>query len=105
MNIRIRQLNQYATLFERTGVNGYGEPSYSAGTTIRCRWQNVAENLIDSQGQEFVSRAVIYLGQQAKEGDRITYGSSASFADSSEIKSISSSPSLDAREKLLRAAI
>jgi len=105
MNIRIRQLNQYATLFERTGVNGYGEPSYSAGTTIRCRWQDVAENLIDSQGQEFVSRAVIYLGQQAKEGDRIAYGASASFADSSEIKSISSSPSLDAREKLLRAAI
>jgi len=105
MNIRIRQLNQYATLFERTGVNGYGEPSYGAGTTIRCRWQDVAQNLIDAQGQDFVSRSVIYVGAQAKAGDRIAYGSGASFADAHEIKVVNTSPSLDGNQMLIKVAV
>ena len=105
MNIYARNLNQFATLYARTGVNSYGEPSYGAGTTIRCRWQDVAQNLIDAQGQDFVSRSVIYVGAQAKAGDRIAYGSGASFADAHEIKVVNTSPSLDARESLIKVAV
>jgi len=105
MNIYARNLSQLATLYARTGVNGYGEPIYSAGTTIRCRWQDVAQNLIDAQGQDFVSRSVIYVGAQAKAGDRIAYGSGASFSESDEIKTVFTSPSLDGRESLIKVAV
>ena len=105
MNIYARNLSQLATLYARTGVNSYGEPSYGAGTTIRCRWQDVAQNLIDAQGQDFVSRSVIYLGAQAKAGDCIAYGSGSSFADAHEIKVVNTSPSLDARESLIKVAV
>lgn len=105
MTIYARNLTQFATLYARTGVNSYGEPSYSAGTTIRCRWQDVAQNLIDAQGQDFVSRSVIYVGSQAKAGDRIAYGSGASFADAHEIKVVNTSPSLDGRESLIKVAV
>lgn len=105
MNIYARNLSQLATLYARTGVNSYGEPSYGAGTTIRCRWQDVAQNLIDAQGQDFVSRSVIYVGAQAKAGDRIAYGSGASFSESDEIKTVFTSPSLDGRESLIKVAV
>ena len=105
MNIYARNLSQLATLYARTGVNSYGEPSYGAGITIRCRWQDVAQNLIDAQGQDFVSRSVIYVGAQAKAGDRIAYGSGASFSESDEIKTVFTSPSLDGNKMLIKVAV
>jgi hypothetical protein len=45
------------------GVNdGYGGYSFSAPTTILVRWQDSINDLVDINGNEFISNAIIYSG-------------------------------------------
>jgi hypothetical protein len=103
--IYTRSLNQLATLFKRSGVNAYGEPSFSSGETVRCRCQDSSDNFIDSAGQDFVSKSVFYLGVQAKAGDRIALGQSAGLSDSHEIKTVFISPSINATARIVKVVI
>ena len=55
-------------------LNDFGEPSYGADVSYKCRIVGRAENVVDDTGQEVFSRSHIYLGSNVKIGaaDRVT---------------------------------
>ena len=104
MRIYRRNMTQTLTVFRRTGMNAYGEPSFDSGTTIRCRWQDAQKLTLDAQGEEFVSESIIYPAVKINNGDRIVKGAGA-LADAKEVRSSQESPSLDGRMVIYKAVI
>lgn len=105
MNIYRRNQHQDAMLFRRTGLNAYGEPSFDAGTPIKCRWQVVHQLSLDAQGEEFVSQAVVYPSVQVVVGDQLAKGAAAVLADAKEVRAANESPSLDGRMVIYKAVL
>lgn len=105
MNTYGRNMHQAATLFRRTGLNAYGEPSFDAGTPIKCRWQVVHELSLDAQGEEFVSQAIVYPSVQVVVGDRLAKGAAAVLADAKEVRAANESPRLDGRMVIFKAVL
>ena len=50
-----------ATLWNRTGTNGYGEPSFSSPVTITCHWEEKVQVMMDNRGEEFVSMGCVFV--------------------------------------------
>lgn len=104
MKIYTRNMHQDATLFKRTGVDRYGQPSFES-ENIKCRWQDVAERFLNAAGEEFVSRSIIYPAVKVDIGDRLALGKDAELGDAKEVKYSGSSPSLRGSKVLYKAAI
>lgn len=67
---------QTATLWARTGVDSAGDPSFASPTTITVKWEESSEVIINNDGREEQSHAVVYLGQDVVIGDFLFLGTS-----------------------------
>lgn len=51
---------QKATYWAPGIPDGFGSRSWAVPVTVNCRWQDSGDREIDDQGQEFITRAVVY---------------------------------------------
>lgn len=54
--------------------DGFGNQSFSAPVQKYCRWDDIVEIITDTKGQEFESKAVIYLSENVPAGSFIMQG-------------------------------
>lgn len=71
-----RLLNQTITYWEPDSTDVYGNTSWDAGEEISARWEEKAEGILDANGDNVMSRAVVYVaGTQSVEiGGRMYKG-------------------------------
>ena len=65
---------QPAVYWEEDGPDGMGGVTFLAPTEILVRWDDASETVSDSDGVEFVSRAMIMTPNDLKERSRIMLG-------------------------------
>lgn len=53
---------QTATYWACTGVDSAGDRQFAAPTTLTVKWEDRSDIVIDQDGEEGRSRAVVYLG-------------------------------------------
>lgn len=108
------KLNQVATYWPPGLPDAYGRVTFEAAPVeITIRWQNAAELFRDAQGNEVVSRAVIYTLDLLAVGGWIQLGNAAvgtvsdpRLADrADEIRQIGTSPSLRATQQLYKVMV
>ena len=68
---------QPAVYWEEDGPDGMGGVTFLAPTEILVRWDDASEAMADSDGVEFVSRAMILTPDNLKERSRLYLGTLA----------------------------
>lgn len=96
-------LNQQATYWMKTGINGFSEPTFAVPVTVICRWEDRTDKIITPTGADTLSRARVFLDQDMAIGDYLFLGDSVAsdprtVIGAYEIKDFRKSPSLDASD-------
>lgn len=68
---------QKATLWTKGAPSGFGGFSYNAPVVINVRWEDRSELATDPEGNQFVSKARVYLSQDVGVDDYLYLGESA----------------------------
>lgn len=70
-------LNQSATLYNGSSVDEYGRDSYAAGTTVKCRFEEVDKSRLLPNGEIKQIDGIVFVQGDATVniGDKITYSS------------------------------
>ena len=68
MRILTSMLKQACAYWAPGNADGFGGFSYSAPVWILCRWEDRQEKFIDDNGQEILSRALVYVDQDVEVG-------------------------------------
>jgi len=101
-----RNLKQTATYWGNPVSDGYGGRNFDAPVEIDVRWEDKQELFTDTSGQEKLSRAVVFVGEDVQVGGYLFLGSSSAgnpldVSGAYEIKQFSKIPDLKA-ENFLR---
>ena len=59
----------------------YGQPMYATPVEIDCRWEDVAEEYVATDGTRQVSRSKVYLDRDVKNGGVLWLGKLADVTD------------------------
>lgn len=73
----ISLLTQTYTYWAPSTNNGFSEFSYASPTTGLCRWQDINDTFEDTDGQEFVSDAIVYTTTELANNGWLYLGTSA----------------------------
>ena len=103
MTVYARNMRQDATYFPPAGQDGFGDLSFGAGVSVKCRWQNKADLFRDQQGREVMSSAIVYVAQEVAIGGRLGLGTVANPADALEVRNVVESPDLRNEKTLVKA--
>lgn len=77
MNIS-RFLKQNITYWAVSSIDGWNKPTFeSTPETIIGRWEDKSELYLDSNGQEKISNAIVYLNQDVEIGGYLYLGISS----------------------------
>ena len=60
-------LNQTASWAIRTGKDGYGQPTYAAAATIRCRWEDRRQLVRNAEWRILVQSRLLLCGERPGE--------------------------------------
>lgn len=84
MTLLTRELKQTCVYWPKGSVpfGEFGTPTRGALSEINCRWEDKAEEFVDAKGTQFVSRAIVYVGQDVEVGGLLYLGTSAEVAAS-----------------------
>lgn len=74
-------LTQEATYWEKTGVDGYNEPTFAAPRRIPCRWEDRVEKIQSDEGVEVISRSRIFVAEDLQHGGYLALGDLTDFPD------------------------
>lgn len=92
---------QQVTYWANTGESLYGaQNAFAAPIVIEGRWEDRQEQAIGMNGEEFVTKAVVYvaraieLGSYLAEGDQTSFNDPTIIPGAHEVKSFSSIPDL-----------
>lgn len=66
MSIITRMLKQTAVYWAPSGVDEFGKPTWEEPEEISCRWEDVAEEYIDSAGDKQLSSAKVFVGEDVE---------------------------------------
>jgi hypothetical protein len=85
--------NHKATYWGSPSRDGWGSVTFDAPMVLDVRWENIAERVLSYKGEEFVSRAVIWVKIDLELGGYLFLGESVSadptsLADAFEIRMI-----------------
>lgn len=93
----------------RSAVDERGQPVFGDAVSLRCRWENKAEEFIDAGGTRRVSNAVVYVGVDLSPGDKLYLGRMSDLdsdlsvpAEAMEILGFEKIPTLKATKFLRR---
>lgn len=102
------RLPQTATYWGGPVPDGYGGSTFSDPLTVRCRWEEKNEEFVDANGQEKLSRVIVYLEDDVEVGGYLTLGESTtedpqSLDDALPIQRYSKIPDIRAANYLRKA--
>ena len=106
MRARTRKMRQTATYWGPGTDDGLGGVSYPAPYTVSARWQDKAELFRDSNANEVMSSAVVYVSEELTIEGWLALGDETANSDprnasgAYQIRQAGSSPSLKADEIL-----
>lgn len=113
MSIIKRMRRQRAVWWERSDApDRFGRYSYAAPVQLKCRWEDVAQEFRDNQGQTTVSRSIVYVDRIIKAGDMLKRGELESDTPADprdipeeawEVRRFDQLPNLKNKETLLTA--
>ena len=91
---------QIATYWAMTGPDGHGWFTFSSPVQIDVRWIDKQDQILDKDGKEIISDAVVYMEEDLVISGFLYLGTSAQAdpknqSGSAEIKRIKKTPSLD----------
>jgi hypothetical protein len=101
MSIATRNLKQTATLWTAGATDVYGNRTWSAPVPIPCRWEDVQEKVLDFQGNEIISKAIVYVDRDLSNNDYIGLGVYSDLtppAAAKEVRNFSKIPNLAATQ-------
>jgi hypothetical protein len=70
-------LQSTATYWAPATPDGFGGITYASPTTFLCRWQDVTDNFQDTEGEEFISDAIVYTTSELADNGWLYLGTSA----------------------------
>lgn len=70
-------LGQICTHWAVTGVDGFNKPIFASPVELKCRWEERNEKLINDDGEEYLSRARVFLANDVVPGDYLFLGSNS----------------------------
>lgn len=73
-DISAKYRTQVATVWERIGVDRFGDPAVAAPRQIMVRWEERQTNFINDDGQDEALGSIIVLGERLKMGDWLALG-------------------------------
>ena len=96
-----------------SGLRGDGKPTYAAPEAISVRWATHVESMRDAEGEEFVSRAKVFVPRDMRPGDVLNLGAMTSATpanpwdaeDSFKVRVFSSTPDIRANNFLRQAVL
>lgn len=93
-------LTQTCTVWAKTGVNGYNEPTFATPIQRACRWEERTTKIQNTLGEEVLSRARVFLDEDLNVGDYVAFGTVAgadprNVAGAYEVIDFRKIPSLD----------
>jgi len=100
-------LNQTAVYWAKAGVDDYGQPTFSEPIEIRCRWEDVINEVVDASGTTIVSKTKVLVDRNVTLGGALYLGELDSamsaenvedYSDAYEIKVFGKVPDVDAQE-------
>lgn len=74
MSIISRMKKQTCVHWHRTGTDSYGRATWDDPVERACRWEDRNEKYTNAQGEERLSRALVYV-DDVSEGDVLLLGS------------------------------
>ena len=77
------KLNQSAVYWGNPQDNGYGGFTYDDPVEIKCRWEDMHQVVTATNGEEVVSRAVVYVDVDLEENGVIYLGTMEDLIESS----------------------
>lgn len=63
-----------ATYWGNRSVSGTGKLTFDAPVLLMTRWEERSERFVNAEGEEVVSRAVVWVKQDVEEGEYIALG-------------------------------
>ena len=58
----------------KTDTDKFGQPQYEAPVEIKCRWEDKAAKFENTEGEELVSQAIVYVDRDTKPGGYLWLG-------------------------------
>ena len=80
MRILVTMLKQTAVYWPSPVPDGYGQYAFGIPSEIRVRWENKQELFIDPQGDELLSKAVVYTASDVVVGGYLYLGLEAELS-------------------------
>lgn len=68
---------QTATVWDASGVDSAGDPSFATPRQITVRWEEKAQSFFNAQGEEDIAKARVYVGEDLTLEDYLFLGTSA----------------------------
>ncbi len=78
-----RKLNQTAVYWGNPVNNGYGGFSYDDPIEIKCRWEDSNQVVVEMNGEQIISRAIIYPDTDLQENGVLFLGDMEDIIESS----------------------
>lgn len=101
------RLPHTATYWAPAAPDEYGQTTFAAPVSLACRWQDVAQMFRDANGNDQVSRAVVYFKQAVARQGWLFEGVSAATdprteAGAAEIRQVGKSDNLQGSQTLVK---
>lgn len=74
-------LNDQITYWAPVGDSRYGGLTYAAPILLPARWEDRQERIMKANGDEFISKTRIFLGQDVQVGGMIAHGDYTAMTD------------------------
>jgi len=95
-----RNHKQNLTYWTRGANDAYGNPSWNNPIQVKCRWEDRNDKAVDFQGNEVITRSVVYVGVDMGIGTYLFEGLSTDLTpptDALELKGFSKIPSISGK--------
>lgn len=81
MPIGLKAYNQICTYWGAPVQDGYGGWTFSDPVLLKCRWEASTEKFMNQQGQEQVSRAIVWTYDELDVGGYLIEGDATATED------------------------
>ncbi len=85
MTLETRHLKEDVTHWPIAGSDGYGGFTFGTPVKLNGRWEGRKELFLAPDGEEAISRAVVYVSADVIEGDYLGLGDLTATADPTDI--------------------
>jgi len=74
MRVAKRFMKQKAVWWSHNAIDEFGHPSYTTPEEVDCRWDDMAEQFINANGDQETSRSILIVDRDMKLKDKLKLG-------------------------------